>query len=143
YLVCMGEPAPTVSEWRGFLQRELPEYMIPVTFVSLSHFPLTPNGKLDRQALPAPDQTRPELSIDYVAPRNALEKAIAKLWRELLQVEQVGIHDNFFDLGGHSLLLIRLIEKLKGIVNTQVPLIDLFRFPTVNSLARFLAAEDK
>ena len=102
YLV-VATQKPSVSELRSFLKAKLPEYMVPSIFMFLDALPLTPNGKIDRKALPAPDQSSPELGASYVAPRTAEEELIAEIWAEVLKVDKVGIHDNFFDLGGHSL----------------------------------------
>ena len=111
--------------------------MIPSAFVVLNSIPRTPNGKVDRRALPAPDQTRPELGAIFVTPRNELEASIAAIWQRVLRVEQVGRNDNFFDLGGHSLLLVQVHSAL---LNTfpAVAMLDLFRYPTIKSLAEYL-----
>jgi hypothetical protein len=96
------------------LSEKLPEYMIPSSFVMLDAMPVTPIGKVDRSALPAPSRTRPELTTIFVAPRTLVEKELAQVWAELLTLEQVGIHDNFFDLGGHSLMATRVVSRLSG-----------------------------
>ena len=104
YVVQSQGPTVTVSELRSFLKHRLPEYMIPAAFVFLDVFPLTPNGKIDRNALPPPDQSKRDSGVDFVTPRTLIEETLAEIWSEVLKVERVGIHDNFFDLGGHSLL---------------------------------------
>jgi non-ribosomal peptide synthase protein (TIGR01720 family) len=109
YAVTAGS-APDVGALRDHLKLKLPEYMVPAAFVFLEKLPLTGNGKVDRKALPAPEQQRPELSGRYVAPRNAVEQALADIWSKVLRVEHVGIHDNFFDLGGDSILSIQIIS---------------------------------
>ncbi|HLX07553.1 MAG TPA: amino acid adenylation domain-containing protein, partial [Thermoanaerobaculia bacterium] len=124
---------------RGYLEGKLPAYMVPAAFVVLDALPLTANGKVDRQALPAPPANPLAAGAGAgVAPRSQLERTIAGIWRELLQVEQIGIHDNFFDLGGHSLLLARVRARLQEALERPVPILDLFRHPTVEALARHL-----
>ncbi len=99
------------SSLKEHLRKSLPEYMVPAAIVALDAMPLTPNGKLDRAALPAPSAARPELAQAFAAPQTAIERSIATLWAEVLQTEQIGLHDNFFDLGGHSLLLAQIHSK--------------------------------
>ncbi|MCO7572041.1 phosphopantetheine-binding protein, partial [Pseudomonas chlororaphis] len=106
-----GVPAAT-DELRAHLLEQLPEFMVPQVFVHLDAFPLSPNGKLDRKALPAPDMAALR-SREYEAPQGDTEIALARLWAELLNVERVGRHDNFFELGGHSLLAVSLIGRLR------------------------------
>jgi acyl carrier protein len=125
-----------VSKLRAFLKLSLPEYMIPSIFLHIDSIPLTPNGKLDRWALPEPDKRRPNLWSEYRMPRNIAEKAIAGIWQEVLNLEKVGTHDNFFDLGGHSLLLVQVHAKLKEKFKSDLSLIELFNYPTVFDLAR-------
>ena len=91
----------------------LPDYMVPSAFVMLDSLPLTPNGKLDRRALPAPDTARPDLESPLLAPRTPIEEALAAIWAEVLTLDEVGVHDNFFDLGGDSLLTMKVISRLK------------------------------
>ena len=132
------EAQPLANSLRTYLQRCLPAYMIPSIFVSLESLPLTPNGKIDRQALPPPPDTRPELAAAYVQPGSEIEQAIATVWRQVLGIQQVGIHDNFFELGGYSLLLVQAHVQLQ----TRFPfvaLLDLFRYPTIESLASYLS----
>ncbi|HKE56739.1 MAG TPA: amino acid adenylation domain-containing protein, partial [Pyrinomonadaceae bacterium] len=132
---------PTTSEWREYLRQQLPEYMVPAVFVTLERLPVTPNGKIDRKQLPAPDERRPELSSGYVPPQNVAEEKIASLWQEALGVEQIGRFDNFFDLGGHSLLMAQVHGRLQTEFKREVSMLDLFRYPTINSLATFLSQE--
>jgi len=131
----------SVSGLQSYLKERLPEYMIPAAFVRLEALPKLANGKVDRKALPAPDTTRPDLGDDYVAPRNSIEESIAALWAELLNVERVGINDNFFDLGGHSLLAAQVCSELGKRLNRHVPLLSMFKHPTVDSMARYLNSE--
>jgi microcystin synthetase protein McyA len=136
-----GAAAGGVSELRAGLRERLPEYMIPSAFVFLDELPLTPNGKVDRKALPEPEGVRPELTAAYLAPRTDAERVVTEIWRRLLQVEQVGVHDNFFDLGGHSLLLARVHAELRETFARDIPLTALFQHPTVNALAEYLSRE--
>jgi hypothetical protein len=138
YLV-IEKPAPLVEELRHLLKAQLPAYMIPATFVFLEKLPLTSNGKIDRRALPAPGTKAEEGTIGFVAPRLKLERIVAGLWRELLGVEQVGLHDNFFDMGGHSLLLVQLHYRLQAVLNRPVPITMLFQYPTLSALTKYLS----
>jgi len=113
--------------------------MVPSVFQFLEAFPLTPNGKIDRKTLPAPDGLRPRLDTSYIVPRTALEQSIATVWQEVLGVSAVGVFDNFFDLGGHSLLLVKVHSKLRGITPRPLSIIDMFRYPTVDALAKRLS----
>jgi aryl carrier-like protein len=137
YLV---QPAPASAELRAFLQESLPEYMIPWAFVELESLPVTGNGKLDRAALPAPHTVRIETAA--VAPRTDLERSIAAVWREVLHLDQVGVQESFFEVGGSSLLLARLQSRLRQELGREVPFVDLFRHPTIESLARSLGGEE-
>ncbi|MBG1270576.1 non-ribosomal peptide synthetase, partial [Nostoc sp. WHI] len=133
YLVSHTRQTPTISDLRSFLSRKLPEYMIPSAFVFLSALPLTPNGKVDRRGLPAPE-LRPELEVNFVAPRTPIEEMLVHIWADVLGVEQVGIHDNFFELGGHSLLATQLISRVRSIFNVELPLRSLFENSTIAEL---------
>ena len=138
YVVAKEMPAPPVSELRSFLRDKLPEYMLPSVFVFLDAFPLTPSGKINRRALPAPDSTRPELETGYVAPQTATEGRLAEIWQQVLGVERVGIDDSFFDLGGHSLLAVSLFARIEKAFGERLPLAILFQSPTVRQLASLL-----
>jgi hypothetical protein len=135
-----ASPMPAAPELRAFLRERLPEPLVPSLFVALAALPLTASGKLDRRALPDPAADRPDLP-GYQEPGTALERTLAGIFRDLLRVDRVGLHDNFFDLGGHSLLVIRAHQRLKDELQRQIPVVDLFRFPTVALLARHLAGE--
>jgi myxalamid-type nonribosomal peptide synthetase MxaA len=126
---------------REFLKTTLPDYMVPAAFVALERLPLTPNGKLDRKALPAPDIAG-QFAQRYAAPRNDLETRLARLWAELLKIERVGIHDNFFDLGGHSLAAVQLIVRLRERFGGGLSVASLFEAPTVAELAARMARQD-
>ncbi|MFB2983429.1 amino acid adenylation domain-containing protein [Microseira sp. BLCC-F43] len=127
------------GELRRYLEELLPDYMVPNAFVMLEVLPLTPNGKVDRRSLPTPETSRPELEKLFAPPRTAVEEEIAKIWAEVLNIEQVGIHDNFFDLGGHSLLATQAISRLRAAFNVELPLRQLFESPTVAELAVAIA----
>ena len=124
-----------VPQLRDYLQSQLPEYMLPSAFVLLESLPLTPNGKLNRQALPNPDAVRYEKQEAFIAPRTPLEKQLANIFAEILDIKQVDIYDNFFDLGGHSQLAIQLITQLSESFQVKLPLCSLFEAPTVSGLA--------
>jgi amino acid adenylation domain-containing protein len=124
-----------VPELREFLGAKLPQYMIPLAFVFVERLPLTVNGKVDRQALPAPEQSRPELAEGYVAARNDKEQVIASMLADVLGLDRVGIYDNFFELGGHSLLATQVCARIRQLYNTDVSLQSFFAEPTVAGLA--------
>jgi len=132
-------------QWRHYLAERLPDYMVPTVFVILSAFPLTPNGKIDRRALPIPTTRRPELSTALVIPQTEVEQLIATVWREALQLDEVGIHDNFFELGGHSLLLTQVYNKLVKVGSANIvfepelSVMKLFEYPTIQALAKFIS----
>jgi acyl carrier protein len=138
YLTSQPKPAPSAGELRDFVQQRLPGYMVPSAFVVLDRFPLTNNGKVDRNALPEPDGKRPNLRNGYVAPRNELEKELTKTWEEVLQLSGIGTEDSFFELGGQSLQLVQLHGKLQQLLNKKFPITGLFQFTTIRSLAGYL-----
>jgi amino acid adenylation domain-containing protein len=127
--------APTREELRTFLRQTLPEYMVPAAFVALAEWPLTPSGKVDRAALPDPEQEQIGPAHEYVAPRTATEEALARISAELLHIERVGIFDNFFEVGGHSLLATQFISRVRETLNVELPLRSIFEHPTVAELA--------
>jgi amino acid adenylation domain-containing protein len=141
YLACHGQTNPTVTELRVFMQSLLPDYMVPSSYVFLDSLPLTTSGKVDRLALPKPDTTRPNLEETFVAPTGAVESALAEIWAQVLGLERVGVHDNFFDLGGHSLLLMQLHGKLNEKFQTDISLVDLFEYSTVYAQAKWLSKQ--
>ncbi len=132
---------PTPSTLRNFLKKKLPDYMIPTAFVFLEVFPLTPNGKINRRALPAPDTSQRNLEVDFVAPHTHTEQELATIWAEVLKVKKVGIHDNFFELGGHSLLATQVISRLREAFSLDFPLRYLFENPTIAELAQKAIAQ--
>ncbi len=134
YLVAKDNSS-TPSNLRNFLNKKLPDYMIPAAFVFLEAFPLTPNGKINRRALPVPDSVQRNLDVDFVLPRTPIEQELATIWLEVLKLKQVGIHDNFFELGGHSLLATQVISRLREVFFLDFPLRYLFENPTIAELA--------
>ncbi|WP_414636210.1 amino acid adenylation domain-containing protein, partial [Actinophytocola sp.] len=134
YLV--GDPAPDLRET---LSRTLPDYLVPAAFVTMDGLPVTPSGKLDRRALPAPDFT----GEDYVEPRDATERTVAGVWADVLGVDRVGAHDNFFVLGGDSILSIKVVSRLRAAFGVQVSPRALFQHPTVAGLAEAVAGESR
>ncbi|RKZ89881.1 MAG: non-ribosomal peptide synthetase [Candidatus Parabeggiatoa sp. nov. 1] len=123
-----------VPQLRHRLQEQLPEYMVPSAFVRLEAIPLTPNGKIDRHALPSPKTALKVPEANYVAPSTPTEKMLASIWTEVLGIEKVGIHDNFFEFGGHSLLATQLVSRIHETFSVKLPLRDLFESPTVAKL---------
>jgi amino acid adenylation domain-containing protein len=140
YLTLRGPTPPTVGELRAHLLQKLPDYMVPAAFVTLPVFPLTPNGKLDRKALPAPTETRRET---FAAPTTPTEKTMAKIWGELLGRNPIGVHDNYFELGGHSLLAVRLVFRLRETFQVELPVKAVAEHPTIAALSRVVAATAK
>ncbi|MEH2037882.1 non-ribosomal peptide synthetase family protein [Nostoc sp.] len=135
YVVPQSKSATTVNELRNFVKDKLPEFMVPSAIVLLKELPRSPNGKVDRKALPAPEQVRSDLIGEFVPPRTPVEETLTQIWAEVLKVEKVGIYDNFFELGGHSLLTTQLLAKVKETFNLDISLRSLLDKPTVEGLA--------
>ncbi|MBN9246592.1 MAG: LLM class flavin-dependent oxidoreductase, partial [Hyphomicrobium sp.] len=131
------------SALRQHLRKTLPEYMLPAAFVMLDALPLTPNGKLDRQALPAPDRARHETATAFVAPTTDVERELASIFQDVLGLAEVGLDDNFFDLGASSLTMVSVVEKIRTRMGAKVSLVRLFQFPTLRSLAASLANRER
>lgn len=138
YIISQPKAAININELRSFLKQKLPDYMLPSAFGILKKLPLTPNGKIDRQALPDIESLSSELAEKYEPPKTEIEQAIAQLWQQLLQIEKVGINDNFFDIGGHSLLLVQVHAKLQDMFTVDIAITTLFEHPTIKSLAQYL-----
>ncbi|NCT61530.1 MAG: amino acid adenylation domain-containing protein [Microcystis aeruginosa G13-01] len=138
YVVLQPEINLTTNEIRQFLRAKLPDYMVPTAFVLLDTFPLTPNGKIDRRALPVPDL---QSQGEYIAPRNPIEEKIAQIWAEVLKLERVSIEDNFFELGGHSLLATQVISRCQEAFEIALPLRYLFESPTIAQLSAVILKE--
>ncbi|MCT7964314.1 amino acid adenylation domain-containing protein [Laspinema sp. D1] len=140
YTVPLQEPAPPISELRGFLKQQLPDYMIPNAFVTLAALPITPNGKVDRRLLPAPDIKSLIQTLEFVAPQTPTEELVASIWEKVLGVEQASVNANFFELGGHSLLATQVVSQLNSSLGLHLPLSKLFELPTVASLSSYIDA---
>jgi acyl carrier protein len=135
YVVPRDQPAPTVSQLRRFARERLPEYMVPSVFIVLEGLPLLGSGKLDRRALPRPDQLRPNLDNPYSPPRNLVENELAKIWAQFLSLDRIGIHDNFYELGGNSLTATRIVSEVIRTFQREIPLDALLGAPTVAHMA--------
>jgi amino acid adenylation domain-containing protein len=140
YVVADRDPPPTNGELRRQLRELLPDYMIPSLFIFVYSLPLTPNGKIDRRALPDPGNSRPELDSAYAPPRSPVEEQLNRIWAEVLSLDCVGIHDNFFDLGGHSLAAMRVVSQVIKKFELEIPLKCLFESPTVAQMAAVIGA---
>src|SRR5262249_11295545 len=125
----------TANALRSYLKEKLPAYMIPGAYVMMESFPLNRNGKVDRRALPLPEEAGLELSANFEAPRTPVEQAMAGIWAEVLKRPRVGIHDSFFDLGGHSLLATQVISRVRKVFQVEIPLRQMFESPTLASLS--------
>jgi amino acid adenylation domain-containing protein len=134
-----GRQAPP-GELRGHLENSLPDYMAPAAFVALDSIPLTANGKIDRKSLPSPEGRELRAAVEYAAPEKEIEKTITGAWRDALGVPRIGLHDNFFDLGAHSLLVAEVHIQLRQALGKDFPLLDMFQHPTVHALAEHLSS---
>lgn len=141
YIVPNQHQPPSTSELHQFLKAMLPEYMVPSAFVTLDTLPLSPNGKVDRRALPLPDHTRPELSNAFVAPRTPVEETLASIWQEVLGLDQIGVNDNFFELGGHSLTATQVVSRVCDAFQIELPLRRVFDMPALVDLADAIMQE--
>ena len=133
--------AASPAELRGYLKQKLPEYMVPAAFVSLTAFPKTPNGKVDRRALPAPEPARSATKAGSAVLHDPVELELTMLWESLLGMKSIGLDENFFDLGGHSLLAVRLFAQIAQVFGKRLPLAALFQAPTIEQLAEVLRKE--
>ena len=138
YVVTTPGTTHDVGEWRAWLSKDLPDYMLPAAFVSLEAFPLNSNGKIDRAALPAPDTSRPSQEQEYVGPRDQLEHLLVDLWQPVVRLNQLGIHDNFFEVGGDSIRGAVLINSLQKLIGEHIHVITIFEAPTVAQMAEYL-----
>ncbi|MCP3138220.1 MupA/Atu3671 family FMN-dependent luciferase-like monooxygenase [Pyxidicoccus xibeiensis] len=139
YLIAKpGEP-PAADALRDFLRARLPEYMVPAAFVTLTTFPQTPNKKVDRKALPPPEAA--QARAVFTNPESETETLLAGIWQDVLKLDKVGVEDKFVDLGGHSLLMVQVLDKLKAKVDKPLTLVDLFRYPTIRALSNFLSGD--
>ncbi len=140
YIVTDPASSPTVSMLRKFLEQRIPNYMVPSAFVFLESLPFTPNGKVDRTALPEPTAARPVLETPFVIPRDDQEQVLADIWSEILGINELGVHDNFFDLGGTSILAMQLVFRLERIFGANLSLQEFLESPTIDDLSRSISA---
>ena len=138
YVSSRGDGAPSIEALRSRLLERLPAYMVPTTFVAIDQFPLSPNGKVDRKALPEPSRARPELGTAFVLPRSRLERHVAEKWRQVLDLDSVGVHDRFFELGGTSLQAARFVNEMQTDLGESIFVVTLFGAPSVAEYAKFL-----
>ncbi|HXQ72872.1 MAG TPA: phosphopantetheine-binding protein [Pyrinomonadaceae bacterium] len=141
YVVPKSNQHLSVAELRQFLQEQLPDYMVPADFIVLDEWPRTASGKIDLQALSSPPEAPSQNKTAHTPPQNELEELIAGFWREVLYVDEIDREDNFFDLGGHSLLLMKVNLKLKHHCGKEISLVEMFKYPTVSTLAEFLSGQ--
>jgi len=141
YVVAAEGHALDKEQLRRLLRSSLPPFMVPSTLVTLERLPVTPNGKLDRAALPAPDGARPQLERPYVPPQSPVEEKLESIWRDVLGIERVGIDDDFFHLGGHSMLAVRMIARVRDALDVELSLTQAFEQPTIRELAGSVAAQ--
>jgi amino acid adenylation domain-containing protein len=141
YVVPAGDRAPEEEQLRRLLKSNLPPFMVPSTFVALDALPVTPNGKLDRTSLPAPDGSRPDLARPYAAPQGPVEESLASIWCEVLGVDRVGVDDDFFDLGGHSMLAVKMLARVRDALGLELQLGQVFESPTIRGLAGSLTGQ--
>jgi amino acid adenylation domain-containing protein len=142
YVVSDESSAPALDQLQSFVKKKLPAHMVPAALMAMKTLPLTSSGKLDYRALPAPETQAQEAKADFVSPRSELEKQIAAIWQKVLGVEKVGSLDNFFDLGGHSILMAQVFDQLRQVVHREVAMVELFEHPTISALARHLSREN-
>ncbi|NIM17014.1 MAG: amino acid adenylation domain-containing protein [Candidatus Aminicenantes bacterium] len=143
YVVTKNESDINVSLLRQELSTRLPDFMIPSRFMKIDKIPLTPNNKVDHKALPDPEISRPQLESGYLAPVTGMEKLITDTWQEVLNLDKIGINDNFFDLGGNSLSLVKVIVKLRKILKREIPTLMMLQYPTVHLLAQHIMEEEE
>lgn len=139
YLTPTGSSSSTISELRQELSKLVPSYMIPSAFVMMESFPSTPSGKIDRRALPPPSQERPELDVPFEAPGSQIEKELSEIWADALDIDRVGVHDSFFDLGGDSLRASRIVNRIMSGFHTEISFQTLMESPTVSKMATFIS----
>jgi natural product biosynthesis luciferase-like monooxygenase protein len=143
YIVAATDEMPASNTLRDFLKQKLPDYMVPAIYVQLEKLPLTPNGKVDRKALPAPQTSDAKSGREFVPPTGEVEQTLAVIWKEILKSDHIGADDNFFDFGGHSLQVVQVQNRLREMLNVDVPVLKLFQYPTIRSLAKFIGDEAK
>jgi acyl carrier protein len=143
WMIASDNQRSSGMDLRAALRESLPEYMLPAKFLFLREFPRTPNGKLDRATLPAPDRSAQPRDRAMVLPRTAVQKSIAAVFCELLHLDEVSVEDNLFDLGAHSLLIVQAHERLKHVFDSELSLVSFFQYPSIGALAGFLEKQQK
>ncbi|UCH96113.1 MAG: non-ribosomal peptide synthetase, partial [Candidatus Aminicenantes bacterium] len=138
-----NEKGPDVELITQHLSQQLPHYMIPSYFVPLENIPLTPNGKVDRAALPEPGGLRLQTGVTYVEPGNEMEEIIASIWQKELGLEKIGVNDNFFDLGGNSMNVVRFINRLNEMFKKSLPVVSMFKYRTIRTFSHYLDEKAK
>jgi acyl carrier protein len=141
YIIPGAAASVNMAQLKEYLRERLLYYMIPTYFVEIKKFPLTPNGKIDRKALPQPEAGK--TGEEYVAPTSQLEKQLADILKEVLRIDKVGINDNFFDIGGNSLNLVQVNSKLKEVLGKDIPIVNMFQYPTIRTLCSHMARIEK
>jgi acyl-coenzyme A synthetase/AMP-(fatty) acid ligase len=139
YVVPTDGTTVDTNDLRQTLSEQLPDYMVPSFLVTLDELPLTRNGKVDINALPAPEAAQLSRDENYLAPRNGIEATITRVWQDVLGVERIGVHHNFFDAGGHSLLMVQVHNKLTELFDKQISIVDMFAKPTISELAEYFS----
>ncbi|MUG96545.1 amino acid adenylation domain-containing protein [Scytonema sp. UIC 10036] len=139
YIVLNQKSEANASTLKRFLEEKLPNYMVPAVFVILDSLPLTSNGKVDRKNLPVPERSRPDLEESFIAPSHPIEEKLALIWAELLRLEQIGVNDNFFHLGGHSLIATQMLSRVREVFQVELSFHQIFENPTIGSLAQLIA----
>jgi acyl carrier protein len=132
----------TAADLRNYLQKHLPDYMIPSYFVQIEKIPLTPNGKVDRKSLPGPDKSL-AVTTGYVPPGNEIEKQLIEIWQKLLNAKKIGINDNFFELGGHSLLAMNMVLRIQTCFDIEIPLGEIFDNPRIAQIAKYIQTREE
>jgi amino acid adenylation domain-containing protein len=138
YIIPSGKTGIILTDVKNFLKKKLPEYMIPSVFINMEKFPLTPNGKIDRKALPEPDSNKIASGTIHAGPGDELEMKLAEIWEKVLGISNIGINDNFFDIGGHSLLAVQMFAELERTMDVRLPLVTLFEHQNISELAAVL-----
>ncbi|MHC4268503.1 MAG: non-ribosomal peptide synthetase, partial [Planctomycetota bacterium] len=141
YVQVNGKSEASVKGLRDWVKKKLPEYMVPSAFVFMDSFPLTPNGKLDRQALPKPFDSKTDHGKSITFPQTSLERKLINIWQEILHHDDIGIHDDFFDMGGHSLLAMKLIAWVRRDLQVELSIRNVFEFPTIADLVKIIGGE--
>ncbi|HMC28675.1 MAG TPA: AMP-binding protein, partial [Verrucomicrobiae bacterium] len=143
YATLKAQQRPAIADLKKFLKEKLPDYMVPSAIMFLDELPLTPNGKIDRKALPNPEIRRADGDSAFAPAQSELEKSLARIWEQVLQIERVGLNDNFFEIGGHSLLAAQVQARMSDILKVELPIIKLFQYPTISALAKYLNEDQK